>query len=111
MPTHVPPPSPTPLCCLQMSALTPFHSDVEGNLYTSNTVRYTSTFGYAYPEVQDWNINTTQLSANVRAIVNGLYDPSDTTSSRAQNPQGMSANGTSTNAVRYQWAIDITVDV
>ncbi|MCJ1477585.1 hypothetical protein MMC13_006258 [Lambiella insularis] len=91
--------------------LTPFHSDCNKTLYTSDTARYTSTFGYAYPEVQDWKVNATQLSANVRTIVNSLYDPSGSTSKRSQFPPNVRRTAVDTNPVHYQWAVDITADV
>lgn len=62
-----------PLCV--SLALTPFHKDGAGNFWTPNEVRSTRAFGYAYPEVIDWNTNATALSNSVRANVNALLNP------------------------------------
>jgi tyrosinase len=59
-------------CCV---ALAPFHSDNFSTFYTSDTARSTRPFGYTYPELVDWNINSTELAAGVRASVNALYNP------------------------------------
>ena len=59
------------------SALAPFHSDNGTTLHTSDSVQSTRSFGYAYPEVVDWNVtNAIELAATVRAKVNALWNPS-----------------------------------
>ncbi|KAL8632330.1 hypothetical protein Q9189_001902 [Teloschistes chrysophthalmus] len=55
--------------------LTPFHSDDSGNFWTSSKVWSTKTFGYAYPEIIDWGVNRSQLTTNVKARLNALYNP------------------------------------
>ncbi len=57
------------------SSLLPFHSDNGTMFWTSNGVRFTRTFGYAYQEIVDWNITQATLARNVRANVNRLYNP------------------------------------
>ncbi|KAI9812447.1 MAG: hypothetical protein M1827_004678 [Pycnora praestabilis] len=57
--------------------LTPFKTDNSGTFHTPTTARSTKTFGYTYPEIVDWGVNTTQLSANVRKAFNKLYNPSN----------------------------------
>ncbi|MCJ1291384.1 hypothetical protein MMC34_002927 [Xylographa carneopallida] len=92
--------------------LTPFHASSNSTLYTSTTVRSTRTFGYAYPEVQDWNVSATQLAANVRAIVNNLYNPATGSTSKRSSPAGgIEKRAANTNAAEYQWAINIAADV
>ncbi|MCJ1384871.1 hypothetical protein MMC17_007989 [Xylographa soralifera] len=91
--------------------LTPFHSSSNGTLYTSTTARATRTFGYAYPEVQDWNVTATQLSANVRAIVNNLYNLDISAEKRSPHGQSIEKRTANANAAPYQWAINIAVDV
>jgi len=50
------------------TALTPFHSDSNGNFHSSNSVRDITNFGYTYPELQgDQNA--------IRTAVNQLYGP------------------------------------
>jgi len=56
--------------------LSPFHSNANGAFHTSNTARSTNSFGYTYPEVVDWGVSSAQLTANVRRIVNSIYNPS-----------------------------------
>jgi tyrosinase len=65
--------------------LKPFRKDAAGSFHASTTARLTSTFGYTYPEVVDWNVIPTQLAANVRSIVNALYHPTDGLSKRTVN--------------------------
>ncbi|KAI9806662.1 MAG: hypothetical protein M1825_006119 [Sarcosagium campestre] len=55
--------------------LTPFRKDAAGNYWTSASARSLKTFKYTYPEIVDWNVSPSQLSANVRAKVRALYDP------------------------------------
>jgi tyrosinase len=55
--------------------LLPFHSDNGTEFWTSNEVRSTRVFGYAYRDVVDWNITQAKLASNVRANVNRLYNP------------------------------------
>lgn len=57
------------------SNLLPFHSDSGTRFWTSNGVRSTRVFGYAYQDVVDWNITQATLASNVRANVNRLYSP------------------------------------
>ncbi|MCJ1396995.1 hypothetical protein MMC11_000187 [Xylographa trunciseda] len=90
--------------------LTPFHSSSNGTLYTSAAVRYTRTFGYAYPEVQDWNVSASQLSATVRTTINNLYNPSSSPNERTQ-PHHQSEKRADAIAAQYQWALNIEADV
>lgn len=58
-------------------ALTPFHTDGNGDFWNSGTARNASTFGYSYPELQYWKAsNQSEYQANVRAAVNNLYGSS-----------------------------------
>jgi tyrosinase len=59
------------------TGLTPFHSDAGTALYTSTNVRSTRSFGYTVPEVRDWSLTPSQISANTRAAVKQLYDPNN----------------------------------
>ena len=66
------------------SPLTLFYSnDDNGTFFTSASARYLRYFGYTYPETIDWNVTTTQLSLNVRRILNSLYNPAGTLSARS----------------------------
>ncbi|DAA75792.1 TPA_exp: Tyrosinase [Trichophyton benhamiae CBS 112371] len=53
--------------------LYPFHAD-DSTYYTANTARYTKTFGYTYPEIEDWGVSKADLQKNVRRRVNELYN-------------------------------------
>lgn len=98
--------------------LTPFHSDDAGALHTSVTARSTRSFGYTYPEIVDWGVNATQLTANVKARLNALYNPSSsverrsTMSSRGSNRGSNRGNGARRfpNGRNRQWFINIRVD-
>lgn len=64
-------------------ALYPFHAN-ENTYYTANTARYTRTFGYTYPEIEDWGVSKADLQRNVRRRVNELYNnPSQQATKRA----------------------------
>ncbi|KAF3481610.1 tyrosinase [Arthroderma uncinatum] len=58
------------------SPLYPFHAN-DNTYYTANSARYTRTFGYTYPEIEDWGVSKQQLQANVRRNVNALYNPTN----------------------------------
>ncbi|KAH8770537.1 hypothetical protein BGZ57DRAFT_437429 [Hyaloscypha finlandica] len=66
----------------QSTPLEPFSSNGHGKYYTSASSWKTSTFGYTYPEIQDWNQTPTQLKQNVSAIINRMYHPQGTFSKR-----------------------------
>lgn len=56
--------------------LPPFWKD-DDNFYTSEDVRSSDIFGYAYPETQYWNFNSTDEWRNdVRATIERLYPSS-----------------------------------
>lgn len=55
--------------------LTPFTTSDGKTPYTSVSARYTKYFGYSYPDVEDWIGTPDELSANVTARVNQLYNP------------------------------------
>ncbi|KAG4435031.1 hypothetical protein IFR05_009487 [Cadophora sp. M221] len=54
--------------------LAPFAPTGAGPYYTSTSARQTSTFGYTYPEIQDWLQSPAQLKASVTAAINRLYN-------------------------------------
>lgn len=62
--------------------LAPFSKNQQGDFYTSSSSQALSTFGYTYPEIQDWNLNTVQLQNVVTGRVNSLYGPSSRKSRR-----------------------------
>ncbi|PBP18673.1 tyrosinase [Diplocarpon rosae] len=55
--------------------LEPFAANGDSPYFTSSSVRQTSTFGYTYPEIQDWNQSPAQLTSNVTAAITKLYSP------------------------------------
>ncbi|MCJ1361156.1 hypothetical protein MMC16_000253 [Acarospora aff. strigata] len=89
------------------TALTPFHGTSPGQIYTSTTARYTKTFGYTYPEVVDWGVDSTQLSANVRTKLNALYNPKGTISKRDTNTTTTTKTNSTAN---HQYFVNIRVD-
>jgi tyrosinase len=66
----------------QSTPLEPFSSNGQGKFYNSASSWKTSTFGYTYPEIQDWNQTPAQLKQNVSAIINRMYHPQGTFSKR-----------------------------
>ena len=92
------------------TALTPFHSNDAGDLYTSTAVRSTRSFGYTYPEIQDWGVNASQITANVKAQLNTLYNPSSSMSQHALTDRAGSVTRRNPNGMRNQWFINIRVD-
>ncbi|KAH7065183.1 hypothetical protein B0J12DRAFT_693548 [Macrophomina phaseolina] len=82
--------------------LTPFHRDVSGSFWTSDTVRQTSNLGYTYPDLLASNgqaISTQQLTSNLRNAYGS-------TSSSAL----MAANGDSSSATTYDYMAQIVLD-
>ncbi|KAI1959289.1 hypothetical protein LOZ58_004560 [Ophidiomyces ophidiicola] len=64
--------------------LHPFH--MRGSIFwNSDTSRSTRTFGYTYPEIQDWNISKEQLQRNVRQRVNELYNRAQSLKKRSKD--------------------------
>ncbi|KAK2748332.1 hypothetical protein FQN57_000990 [Myotisia sp. PD_48] len=55
------------------TALSPFRSDGK-TFYTASSARSTRTFGYTYPEIEDWGVSKEDLQKNVRRKVNELYN-------------------------------------
>lgn len=86
--------------------LTPFTSDTSGTLWDSDTARYTSTWGYTYPEIADWSQSPADLAANVTAQVNKLYGPSSGSHLRRTHPRDLSTATTKTK----EWFVRISVD-
>lgn len=90
--------------------LTPFHSDDAGALHTSVTARSTRSFGYTYPEIVDWGVNATQLTANVKARLNALYNPSSSVERRSSTSSRGNGARRFPNGRNRQWFINIRVD-
>lgn len=64
--------------------LTPFTSNSDGTTFwTAASSRNLATWGYTYPEIQDWNQTPAQLKSSVMASVNALYNPGSPTTSTA----------------------------
>lgn len=92
------------------AALTPFHASDGGTLYTSATVRSTRPFGYSYPEIVDWGVTTAQLSSDVRAKFNALYNPTGSISARATSSESQNTTDMTSNGASHQWMVNIRVD-
>jgi tyrosinase len=80
--------------------LAPFSLDKQGDFYTSATSQSLSTFGYTYPEIQDWNQSPQQLQAIVISKVNALYGPSSPNSKRAIAAPGSNVT---------EWSVAVSV--
>ncbi|KAJ5047353.1 uncharacterized protein L3040_003180 [Drepanopeziza brunnea f. sp. 'multigermtubi'] len=55
--------------------LTPFLTSADGPYFNSITAQQISTFGYTYPEIQDWKLSPAELKKDVSAAINRLYNP------------------------------------
>lgn len=93
--------------------LMPFRSDADGSFHTAITARYPKNFGYSYPEIVDWGVDAAQVSSNVRAAFNALYNPTGTKtrrrrSARSSTTSTSSAAATST-SIR-QWFVNLKVN-
>jgi len=85
----------------QYTSLEPFTSNGRGQYYTSASSWKTSTFGYTYPEISDWNQTSAQLTANVAATINRMYNP-QTPTKRAASPSAQTkAWSVALNVSRY----------
>lgn len=92
-------------------ALTPFHSDGSGTLYTSNSARYTRTFGYSYPEVVDWAVSADELASNVRAKFNTLYSPLPNSNIKARARNFHASSDTQRRQpMTFEWLARFTVE-
>jgi tyrosinase len=86
------------------SPLTPFYKDTFGNFWTSDEVRSTETFGYAYPETA--NTGTTNVTSQVITAINNLYGPATTQSNKLRS-RGSESNVTSSTSI--EWIANIRV--
>ncbi|KUJ20310.1 Di-copper centre-containing protein [Mollisia scopiformis] len=68
------------------TSLEPFASSGSSPYYTPDTSRMPNIFGYTYPEIPDWSIPASQLTAEVTAQVHTLYNPSNQYRKRADTP-------------------------
>jgi tyrosinase len=58
----------------QYTSLEPFTSNGRGQFYTSASSWKTNTFGYTYPEIQDWDQTPAQLKVNITATIARMYN-------------------------------------
>ncbi|KAI4271546.1 MAG: hypothetical protein LQ337_005945 [Flavoplaca oasis] len=89
--------------------LSPFHEDDSGTLWTSARAWSTRTFGYSYPGINDWAVNSSQLSTNVKTRLNELYNPTRRTSERSVSANALGNMRLLPNAMDIQWLINIAI--
>ncbi|KAL8842549.1 MAG: hypothetical protein Q9170_000503 [Blastenia crenularia] len=89
--------------------LTPFHSDESSHLWTSATAWSTRAFGYTYPEIIDWGVNSSQLTSNVKSQLNALYNPTYAISRRSAPKDASEELQLSPNSMDTQWFANIRV--
>jgi tyrosinase len=96
------------------SPLYPFHSDAQGTTFTSQNAQGTRGFGYAYPEVVDWNKTPAQVTSDVTAIVNQIYNPTNAAVHRSRHGKPHTklpgANFSDANKASHQWIISVMAD-
>lgn len=74
------------------TGLTPFWESPD-SFWTSEGVRKTGIFGYAYPETQSWRFSTPQqYSSNIRASIRQLYGGSNLATLIAESAPGNVSN-------------------
>jgi tyrosinase len=92
------------------TGLTPFSRSTAGNHWTSNTARYTASFGYTYPEINDWSQTAAQLKTAVTKSINTLYGPgSKNTKRHAHAHARRQIDGINGEAATHQWFISIEI--
>jgi len=91
--------------------LAPFHKDANGNMFDSDDVRDTKTFGYAYREVIDWNVTKEELSKNVITAVNQIYNPNGSGGVTSKRSHGKRfVDNKAATAANNQYVLNIVVD-
>lgn len=93
--------------------LAPFHNSTTGSFWTSQTARYTETFGYTYPETANPNgISAEQMKVQVTLAINTLYGstaPASTTP-KVQGREHKSGLTNPTPGSEYrEWVANIVV--
>ncbi|EPE02553.1 tyrosinase precursor [Ophiostoma piceae UAMH 11346] len=79
------------------SPLRPFAKTVNADgtassFHTSRTIEDIATFGYTYPEIDDWSQDQDSLADSLRTAVNNLYGPAaDTPDSQSSNDKRSSS--------------------
>lgn len=89
----------------QWTPLEPFFSDSQDDFYSSSSARHTTTFGYTYPEIDDWSQNSAQLAKNVTAQVNNLYNPGNQFTRRSLTDKRALLPGQQT----VEWSVALNV--
>lgn len=93
------------------TGLKPFYTPDGSSFWTSWGVRSTRAFGYTYPELQDWTVNSASLQRSVIATINRLYGSATMGARRVRRGEidgrhiAVRADGTET-----QYAAEISVD-
>lgn len=59
-------------------------------LHTSNSVTNISTFGYTYPEINDWDRSPASSADYIRSRVNALYNANNVNQAQRRQPTGSS---------------------
>ncbi|CAK7205161.1 hypothetical protein SEUCBS139899_007926 [Sporothrix eucalyptigena] len=88
------------------SPLRPFYSSSSSTgsvFHTSRSVESLVSFGYTYPEIDDWSLAPADLANSVRVAVNNLYGPPAVTSSVTNKKR--EAASTETASDRFSWKL------
>lgn len=98
----------------ESTPLAPFTAGDE-QTYTSTSSRYLKYFGYSYPEIKDWAFSTpAELTANVTAQVNALYNPGGINNRKARRSHaggiGARRSGLGPDQIR-EWTVVAKVPV
>lgn len=87
--------------------LKPFAPTGDSPFFTSTSARNIGTFGYTYPEINDWSQTPAQLKANVSAAINRMYNPN-----LPHNQAGgdIEARADTSNKQTKEWSVAIKVN-
>jgi hypothetical protein len=91
--------------------LQPFSTTENGPWYDSTPEsRSLKTFGYTYPEINDWNKTQDQQQKDAVATVNRMYNPNNAFSKRADNAEAQVAcSNPSQCGQTREWSIALSV--
>ncbi|CAK7264897.1 hypothetical protein SEPCBS57363_001313 [Sporothrix epigloea] len=91
------------------SPLRPFYvassGGVDPSFHTSRSVESIISFGYTYPEIDDWSLAPADLANTVRVAINNLYGPQANSESLASNKKIRGVASAKTTADKLSWKL------
>lgn len=91
------------------SPLRPFSlassGDMNPSFHTSRSVESIISFGYTYPEIDDWSLAPADLANTVRVAINNLYGPQADDGNLASSKKKRSVASAKTTAGKLPWKL------